>query len=689
MSPKPVIEYEDNIVALRLSTRAYNYCQLKKFQTISALLDFYIDCGCDIPKCFPNVGEKTVNELKIVCSLFTKGVYVLKQKYNSELLSHCGLSVRAYNYCISNKLFTINDLLCFYKENDNSIPHRQNAGSKTINELEDFCNSNYSDLVVEEENITAEAPTTNEQIELPFYCTSFTFEDKQFGWAHHKNYGHFPMLWVIEQTYDADQDVDCLFSTTPVIEGRKTLSFVEQAKAESVSHTCIKQRFERAVDKLFSSKKKSVNGKVKYWVKILTKENFKYLIDSVEGADFISALDYDHILRKFNQEEGTSFTSAFVLQLIASLSESYYVDGGYTLSNYYNYIYLIHNDICNVFDFHSFSLGFDEMLQDCDVHTELNIRNYIEDSLYWRTYEFNMVDRVVKACKSYILHKYGLYESYEEDVIEIVPSKINWSEVIFQLLEKEVSGLTMEEIFSCIQSQYPDHRLTESRLKRAINQDSRIQFQRDGNGRTKFLLAIHDVPSSIRDAIIRKLESSVSPVSLEEVASFVQTYFPSSSNRSIRTTMSNDSRARFVQYKGSLWGLAGKSYSDEYKLEDVVAHQGLEDRLISLKAFIAEKQRYPDTDSLDHEEVSLAKWMERHSEKKAVIELLREFEDVVWKACWTSCEEYIRGHYKKLPTRESNPVLYKWYVKAMDDYGNDNLTQEQRKMMLHLAMQIR
>jgi hypothetical protein len=197
------------------------------------------------------------------------------------------------------------------------------------------------------------------------------------------------------------------------------------------------------------------------------------------------------------------------------------------------------------------------------------------------------------------------------------------------------------------------------------------------------------VPSSIRDAIVRKLESSVSPVSLEEVASFVQTYFPSSSNRSIRTTMSNDSRARFVQYKGGLWGLAGKSYSDEYKLEEVVAHQGQEERLISLKAFIAEKLRFPDTDSLDPEEVSLARWMERHSEKKAVIELLREFEDAVWKACWTSCEEYIRGHYKKLPTRESNPILYKWYVKAMDDYCNDNLTQEQRKMMLHLAMQIR
>ena len=128
-------------------------------------------------------------------------------------------------------------------------------------------------------------------------------------------------------------NVDCLFSTTPVIEGRKTLSFVEQAKAEGVAHTCIKQRFERAVDKLFNSKKKSVNGKVKYWVKILTKENFNYLIDSVEGADFISTLDYDNTLRKFNQEEGTSFRSEFILQLIASLSGSYYIDGGYTLSS--------------------------------------------------------------------------------------------------------------------------------------------------------------------------------------------------------------------------------------------------------------------------------------------------------------------------------------------------------------------
>lgn len=701
MSPKPIMEYEDRIVCLRMSTRAYNYCQKNNIQTISDLIKFYKDNGYKIPNRVAGIGLKTIDELSIICGFFIKGLYAIKQDHlcqsysQTSQLAHCGLSVRAYNYCCANRLFTVGDLLRFYKDNNQTIPPRQNAGRKTITELEGFCRKqpflesvqSCEEQTSHDKNIEL-ASETKYAVVAPFDFPSLTLEDKQFGWAHFEANGHFPILWIINQVYNQDLDVLCLFSTTPAIIGNEITSFIDKAKQENVSHTCIKQRYERAVMKLFQVNNNSCGGKSKYWKKLLTKEHCSYLIDSISGEDFITTFDFDKVLKKINAEEHTKFSNLFVLQLISSLSD-YYVEGGYNTSNYSTDICLIHNDICNVFDFHGFSHGFDKMLENCDVYTELNIRNYIEDSLYWRAFSYEYIDRVVNVCKSYLLHKYGLYENSIEDIIEIVPRKINWAEVIYSLLSQAPSGLTMDEIIPNLLSQYPGHKITESAIRRALDSDSRIQYQRGVHGKTKFLLAVHDVPNSVRDAIVRKLEVCETPVSLEDIVSFVQIYFPTSSSRSIRTTMTNDGRSRFTQYEDGLWGLSSKSYSDAYKVAEVVSHQGYEERLISLKRFIAEKNRYPDRDSLDSEEASLGRWMERNTDKAEVVSLFEEFGPMLWKSYWSSCEEYVRGHGKKLPTRESNPILYKWYIKAMEDYSKGDLTQEQRKMMLHLAMQIR
>lgn len=702
MSPKPIMEYEDRIVCLRLSTRAYNYCQKNNIQTITDLIKFYRDNGCKIPNRIAGIGLKTLDELAIVCGFFVKRLYSIKQDYPCQPvaqvshLAHCGLSVRAYNYCSSNSLYTVEDLLRFYIKNHHTIPHRQNAGRKTISELEDFCREhpdidkiqcNDDDSQLNSSDAFNEEP--KQSVVAPFDFPELTLEDKQWGWSYYETHGHFPVLWIINKVYSHDLDVLCLFTTTPVIISDKVFSFVDKAKQEGVSHTCIKQRYERAFFKLFHTDGTSRGGKSKYWKKLLTIEHCRYLLDSIAGEDFITAFNFDKTLKRINQEEHTQFSSLFVLQLISGISGEYYVEGGYNESNFSTDICLIHNDISKVFDFHDFSCGFDKMLQECDVFTELNIRNYIEDSLYWRVFSYEYVDRIVNVCKSYVLHKYGLYETSTEDVIEIIPRKINWAEVIYSLLTQEPSGLTMEEIIPKLASQYPDHKITESAIRRALDSDSRIQYQRGLYGKTKFLLAIYDVPNSVRDAIVRILENSDVPVHLDEIISFVKTYFPTSSGRSIRTTMTNDGRSRFTQYEDGFWGLSSKLYPVSFKVVEVVSHQGYEERLVSLKRFIAEKNRYPDRDSMNVEEASLARWLDRNADKPEVVSLLEEFGPMLWKAYWSSCEEYVRGHGKKLPTRETNPILYKWYIKAMEDFTNGDLTQEQRKMMLHLAMQIR
>jgi len=54
-------------------------------------------------------------------------------------LKSLGLTVRAYNYCISRGISTIQQLLDYYSAHNNTFPAGQNAGYYTISELERKC----------------------------------------------------------------------------------------------------------------------------------------------------------------------------------------------------------------------------------------------------------------------------------------------------------------------------------------------------------------------------------------------------------------------------------------------------------------------------------------------------------------------------------------------------------------------
>ena len=54
-------------------------------------------------------------------------------------LKSLGLTVRAYNYCISRGISTIQQLLDFYLAHNNTFPAGQNAGYYTVSELARKC----------------------------------------------------------------------------------------------------------------------------------------------------------------------------------------------------------------------------------------------------------------------------------------------------------------------------------------------------------------------------------------------------------------------------------------------------------------------------------------------------------------------------------------------------------------------
>jgi hypothetical protein len=91
--------------------------------------------------------------------------------------------------------------LRFYVKNHHTIPHRQNAGRKTISELEDFCREhpdidkiqcNDDDSQLNSSDAFNEEP--KQSVVAPFDFPELTLEDKQWGWSYYETHGHFPAV---------------------------------------------------------------------------------------------------------------------------------------------------------------------------------------------------------------------------------------------------------------------------------------------------------------------------------------------------------------------------------------------------------------------------------------------------------------------------------------------------------------
>ena len=197
------------------------------------------------------------------------------------------------------------------------------------------------------------------------------------------------------------------------------------------------------------------------------------------------------------------------------------------------------------------------------------------------------------------------------------------------------------------------------------------------------------MPSSVRDAIIRVLDSSDEPVSLDDIVNQVTLHFPTTSRNSIRTTMLSDGRSRFIQFTDNLYGLASKTYSQDFELSTDNSRITYDERVIALKKFLSEKRRFPKSTSPSSDEISLARWLERCKERKEVAELIARYEPEFWNDTCQKCENYIKSHYGRLPSKDKAPELYKWLMATVESYDDGSLNQEQRKLYLHLKMTIK
>ncbi len=681
---------DDRLMSLGLSVRAYNYCMRNGIKSVSALIEYYKRCNYSIPTGI-NAGRTTVNELMLICAkLMAKGFKTSTAQIEFDDIKSWGLSTRAYNYCQSLRITSKRSLLLFYLSNGDSIPPSANVGSKTIAELEEFCKNIISknpDIISE---LTAE-PFIDNVVEEIDCDLEFSNDENTYITNFQHEHEHLPILWIISNLIEKDLDLTCFAYVYGIdfSKGSKTVS--DLSKEMNVTISRIGQRVNKGYDAIFNLPNSNGfrRGYKTQLSKLFCEHNTEYLLMYLKNADIVCSNDTTQKIFAQNIAENTSFCNSFILRLIASFTNTYNFIGDFERNKQNPSIILIKKEVCDIFDFESFIKRFDDYLESITENTIINFREFIEDSPDWLIFSYNNVDRILMVCKQILLSRYGLYDGNCDDLYALYPKKIDLESVVYGIISKASRPLVLSEISEEINKLYPSQHFSDECIRSAIREDRRIQFQRDGGGKTKYLLACMDVPTSVRDAIVRVLDKSEVPVLLDDIVDYVKLHFPTSSKNSVRTTMLNDGRSRFVQFNESRYGLMSKTYPLEYEPLAENNRHSHESRIISLKKFINEKKRFPSINAESQDEISLARWVERNSDKEEVSTMIEQYKPMVWEETCSKCEMYIKAHKGKLPSKEKAPELYKWLLLAADQFKNGELTQSQKKLYLHLVMVIK
>ena len=688
----------DGLKSLGLTVRAYNYCISRGISTIQQLLDYYSAHNNTFPA-GQNAGYYTISELERKCKVLLASKDLdQEQKGEGETISDWHVSVRAYNVLQSYRLITKQSLLQFYRDNGNAIPDNlRNCGRKTINEIEELCRllihpAKLNDGPTSAQDSSSEDPSWSDKphekkgsinrfVNKFSKVMSFEDDDIRYLSTYNENYGHYPLLWLLSKYIESDDDILCFAQVYGIDTNKGVKSTVELAEARKVTRSRIRMRVSRGHLKLFGSHSDFNNA--------LKKVTNDYLVDCFGKKDFISSSDRIIRLTDINKQEGTSFTNGFILKYLSGVFKDYKTLGDYENNKPNPLIVALSKDLCNLFNFETFFKGIDSLIEEASKDISLNLREYVEDSPCWTHFSMGDVERVLNVAKEYVLSRHGLYEDFVTDTIHILPKKYDVAAIVYTIVSEAETPLTLQDIIRLASKQFPLYPFQEDVVKIALREDTRIQYIRRGALQTQYLLASRNTPTSIRDAVVKVLSNSNDPVLLDDIVSYVLAFFPTSSKNSIRTSILSDGQNRFVQYEGGRYGLSSRTYSSEFIQVADSSRLSFAERLILLKKFLDEKSRFPSVDSKDEIEVDFAKWIERNQDRKEVKELLGTYAFDIWASQCMRCEYYIVKHNGKIPPKDKEPDLYKWLFNATMDLREDRLNQEQRKMFLHLKMQIR
>lgn len=211
-------------------------------------------------------------------------------------------------------------------------------------------------------------------------------------------------------------------------------------------------------------------------------------------------------------------------------------------------------------------------LKECILHLQqISLERYSKDTciniksiLDKMKLNLNEVN-YAKDLLSYIarnIFKLKINNQYE---ILMCQNYIDIANELYTILKKKGSPMSIEDIFTEFKIIYPDHKYDKSsQIRHHLQRHPHIKSigKTSHYGLDSWTTLFY---GSIRDLIIKILTDSKAPVHINNILSEVQRHFPNTNIRSIKTTMMNDEKNRFIQFFGNFYGLMTKDYSKFFR----------------------------------------------------------------------------------------------------------------------------
>lgn len=183
-----------------------------------------------------------------------------------------------------------------------------------------------------------------------------------------------------------------------------------------------------------------------------------------------------------------------------------------------------------------------------------------------------------------------------DSTIELPRTFIDVSAECYRILSDHGHVMHISEIFDKFKQRFPDHRFTSpDQLRRMLWMHPAIRAV--GKQSTYGLDSWNDVYyGSIRDLLTDILAASDRPVPVDRLLVTVRQHYPDVTAASLYSTMTGDTRRRFVQYSSG-FGLAGITYADATRKTPYRSRHDFDRRLADFMQFISRERRYPQRDS--------------------------------------------------------------------------------------------
>lgn len=327
---------------------------------------------------------------------------------------------------------------------------------------------------------------------------------------------------------------------------------------------------------------------------------------------------------------------------------------------------------------------------------DLRDRTHVEDKLVDISDILEEADRTDSKVRDTVLREIATYLAVDTLGTKLFfpHNSVDVAAEVETMLQKEGNPLHIDEILDRMNLMFPDLGLTKDRLKFQMRSSDEIVPK----GKTSLYCMrswTHVFIGSIRDLVKQILSDSDIPVSMDTIMQVVSENFDTTRYNVYNSLLICDD---FVQYEGSRFGLAHKTYGPEFIVsERSSSRKSFRERFDDYKSFVEKNGHHP-FNSGDDDEETLKRWQVNvlkqlitvtPEEKEELQEYLRSHDQIPFSSLEysfkQSCDAYLDfvRNYGVSPTPKSDPELVKWYRKQLSRYEDyTDLRKEYFESML-------